>query len=121
MNPRDRMAYKGRASPERSWRRSCATETRPTALSRAEHRNSRMPFPASSNPNSDPAPAPAPMQVLRGIAVSPGIAIGPVLVLDSRGVRLPPRRIAPGAVAAELARLDAGLDAAIEEAAQAEQ
>ncbi len=82
-----------------------------------------MPLSASSNPNpnNDLATATAPMQVLRGIAVSPGIAIGPVLVLDSRGVRLPPRRIDAGAVAAELARLDDGLNAAVSEAAQAEQ
>jgi phosphotransferase system enzyme I (PtsI) len=60
------------------------------------------------------------MQVLRGIAVSPGIAIGPVLVLDPRGMRLPPRQIPSGAVTAELARLDQGLDAAGREAEQAE-
>jgi phosphotransferase system enzyme I (PtsI) len=82
-----------------------------------------MPLSASSNPtpNNDLATATTPMRVLRGIAVSPGIAIGPVLVLDSRGVRLPPRRIDAGAVAAELARLDDGLNAAVSEAAQAEQ
>jgi phosphotransferase system enzyme I (PtsI) len=52
------------------------------------------------------------MQILRGIAVSPGLAIGPALVLDPRGLRLPVRTIADDAVAAELIRLDAGLDAA---------
>ena len=51
------------------------------------------------------------MQTLRGIAVSPGIAIGPALVLDPRGLRLPHRAIAAEAVAAELDRLDRGLDA----------
>ena len=35
-------------------------------------------------------PHPLPMQVLQGQAVSPGIAIGPVVVLDPRGLRLPP-------------------------------
>ncbi len=37
---------------------------------------------------------PLPMQVLKGQAVSAGIAIGPVVVLDPRGLRLPPRSIA---------------------------
>ena len=78
-----------------------------------------MSLPASSDPVPDPA-ADAPMQVLRGFAVSPGIAIGPVLVLDPRGLRLPPRNIAAGAVAAELARLEQGLEAAGREAGQAE-
>jgi phosphotransferase system enzyme I (PtsI) len=59
------------------------------------------------------------MQVLRGMAVSPGIAIGPVVVLDPRRVRLPPRRIAQAAVDAELARLDRGLVAAGTEAEHA--
>jgi phosphoenolpyruvate-protein phosphotransferase (PTS system enzyme I) len=53
-----------------------------------------------------------PMQVLKGQAVSAGIAIGPVVVLDSRGVRLPPRSIGAQAIPAELERLDRGLDAA---------
>jgi len=60
------------------------------------------------------------MQVLRGFAVSPGIATGRVVVLDPRGMRLPPRSIDAGAVAAELARLEHGLDAAGREAGLAE-
>jgi phosphotransferase system enzyme I (PtsI) len=52
------------------------------------------------------------MQVLRGIAISPGIALGPVVVRDPRGLRLPPRSIAPAAVEAEWERLDRGLEAA---------
>jgi hypothetical protein len=88
MNPRDRMAYKGRASPRRSGRRSCATAMRPTAFAREEHGNSGMPLPATSNSNSDPATATAPMQVLRGIAVSPGIAIGPVLLGAAQPVHI---------------------------------
>ena len=54
-----------------------------------------------------------PMQVLRGIAISPGIAVGPVVVLDSRGLRLPPRMISKSLVDAELERLDRGLQAAL--------
>ncbi len=56
------------------------------------------------------------MQVLRGIAISPGIALAPVVVRDPRGLRLPPRSIAAGAVAAEWERLDRGLEAARDEA-----
>jgi phosphotransferase system enzyme I (PtsI) len=60
------------------------------------------------------------MQTLRGIAVSPGVAIGPVLVIDPRGQRLPQRAIAAEAVAAELDRLDRSLESAFREAEQAE-
>ncbi len=60
------------------------------------------------------------MQTLRGIAVSPGVAIGPSLVVDLRGQRLPQRAIAAEAVAAELERLDRGLESAYHEAEQAE-
>ena len=79
-----------------------------------------MPAPASSDPAPDPT-ADAPMQVLRGFAVSPGIAIGPVAGARSRGVcgcrraRSPPRRSPPswpGSIA--------GLEAAGREAEQAE-
>jgi len=56
------------------------------------------------------------MQVLPGQAVSPGIAVGPVVVLDTRGLRLPPRSITAAAVRAELERLDRGLGAAKHEA-----
>ncbi len=57
-----------------------------------------------------------PMQTLRGIAVSPGVAIGPPLVTDPRGLRLPPRSIPAETVPEELERLDRGLDAAKAEA-----
>jgi phosphotransferase system enzyme I (PtsI) len=52
------------------------------------------------------------MQVLRGIAISPGIALGPVVVLDPRGWHLPPRSIAEGTLGDERARLERGLEAA---------
>jgi phosphotransferase system enzyme I (PtsI) len=52
------------------------------------------------------------MQVLRGIAISPGIALGPVVVLDRRGLALPTRAVAEESVAGELDRLDRGLDSA---------
>jgi phosphotransferase system enzyme I (PtsI) len=62
------------------------------------------------------------MQTLRGIAVSPGVAIGSARVIDPRGQRLPQRAIAIAAeaVAAELERLDRGLESAFREAEQAE-
>ncbi len=60
------------------------------------------------------------MQTLRGIAVSPGIAIGPALVLDPRGPRLPRRAIAAASVDAELERLEQSLELARAEAELAE-
>ena len=53
------------------------------------------------------------MQVLRGIAISPGIAMGPVAVVDASGLRLPARSISESLVTAELDRLDRGLEAAL--------
>jgi phosphoenolpyruvate-protein phosphotransferase (PTS system enzyme I) len=65
---------------------------------------------ATGNPTTRPNSQP--MQVLRGIAISPGIAVGPVVVLDRRGLALPTRAIARESVACELARLDRGLESA---------
>jgi len=55
---------------------------------------------------------------LRGIPVSAGVAIGPALVLDAEGVRIPQRRVAPEQVNGEIARLHAALAAAAFEATQ---
>lgn len=52
------------------------------------------------------------MESLRGIAVSPGVAIGPVRVLDLCGRTLPPRLIKQSDVPGQFARLDAALEAA---------
>ena len=79
-----------------------------------------MPPPGTSISIPDPTPLAAPMHVLRGIAVSPGIAIGPIVVLDTRGIRLPPRKITAEAVEGQLERLDDGLEVAGREAAEAE-
>ena len=79
-----------------------------------------MPPPGTSISAPDPTPMAAPMHVLRGIAVSPGIAVGPIVVLDTRGIRLPPRKITAEAVERELERLDDGLEVAGREAAEAE-
>jgi phosphotransferase system enzyme I (PtsI) len=56
------------------------------------------------------------MDIKRGIAVSPGIAIGPALVLDTEGIRIPRRHIEPDRVDAEIIHLRQGLIAASAEA-----
>ena len=55
------------------------------------------------------------MEIKRGIAVSPGVAIGPALVLDTEGFRIPQRSILPAQTAGETARLRRALAAAIGE------
>ncbi|MFL5243418.1 MAG: phosphoenolpyruvate--protein phosphotransferase [Gemmataceae bacterium] len=56
------------------------------------------------------------MEIKRGIPVSPGVAIGPALVLDTEGYRIPQRSIDPKAVPEELQRLRRSLSAAAAEA-----
>jgi phosphotransferase system enzyme I (PtsI) len=53
-----------------------------------------------------------PMQRLQGIAVSPGVAIGEALVMDTEGFRIPRRFVARDAVVDELDRLDKAIVAA---------
>lgn len=60
------------------------------------------------------------MQTLKGIPVSPGVAIGPAMVIDPHGHFLPHRKIAQESVAAELDRLDRGIELARMEAEDAE-
>ena len=74
-------------------------------------RGTRTDVPSRSRALSRARPSiePATMQTLRGIAVSPGIAIGPAMVIDPRGQRLPHRNIAVEAVAGEFERLDRAL------------
>lgn len=48
----------------------------------------------------------------RGIAVSPGIAIGPALVLDTEGFRIPAKTVSPDQIDAEIARLSRAIHAA---------
>lgn len=52
------------------------------------------------------------MQRLQGIAVSPGVAIGEALVMDTEGFRIPRRFVARDAVVDELDRLDKAIVAA---------
>ncbi len=57
------------------------------------------------------------MQKLQGIAVSPGVAIGEALVMDTEGFRIPRRFVARDAVVDELERLDKAISAAAAEIA----
>ena len=86
--PRDqrtpRSAWPGRRSPRA--RVQSAPVREPTARATYWEPGTRPP-----GFRTHRQPAPTPMQTLRGMAVSPGIAIGPVVVLDPRGLRLPPR------------------------------
>jgi phosphotransferase system enzyme I (PtsI) len=56
------------------------------------------------------------MEIKRGIAVSPGVAIGPALVVDTEGFRIPRRTIERREVADEVTRLRAALGSAALEA-----
>ena len=61
------------------------------------------------------------MEIRRGIAVSPGVAIGSALVLGSEGFRIPQRFVRIDAVDTELARFYAAIAAVCEEIAFNEQ
>ncbi|MEY2726770.1 MAG: Phosphoenolpyruvate-protein phosphotransferase, partial [Planctomycetota bacterium] len=50
------------------------------------------------------------MKVLNGIAVSPGIVTGPVLVLGSENFRIPNRYVTSDAIDTELHRFHAALE-----------
>jgi phosphotransferase system enzyme I (PtsI) len=56
------------------------------------------------------------MEIKRGIPVSPGVAIGPALVLDTEGFRIPQRFIDGDRAEAEILRLREALRAAAREA-----
>ncbi len=56
------------------------------------------------------------MDIKRGIAVSPGVAVGPALVLDAEWFRLPQRFIDPDHAGREVERLDSALRLASAEA-----
>jgi phosphoenolpyruvate-protein phosphotransferase (PTS system enzyme I) len=118
MNPRDREipAQRGpwTGSSQHSSQSAPVLET--SAHGFEWDPGTRLPATASSTVS----PPCLPMQVLRGLAVSPGIAIGPVVVLDPRGLRLPLRSITVDAVPAELERLDLAFESARIEAARAE-
>jgi phosphoenolpyruvate-protein phosphotransferase (PTS system enzyme I) len=56
------------------------------------------------------------MEILRGIPVSHGVALGPALILDAEGFRIPQRRIAAEQVESEIVRLHEALTASAAEA-----
>ncbi|HJT76122.1 MAG TPA: phosphoenolpyruvate--protein phosphotransferase [Gemmataceae bacterium] len=56
------------------------------------------------------------MEIKRGIPVSPGVAIGPALMLDTESFRIPQRFIERDGAEAEVGRLRAALAAAVAEA-----
>ncbi len=58
------------------------------------------------------------MEIKRGIPVSPGVAIGPALVLDTELFRIPKRSIPEVSVQEEMDRLRKALAAAAAEARQ---
>ena len=58
------------------------------------------------------------MQKLQGIAVSPGVAIGEALVMDTEGFRIPRRFVARDAVEDEVDRLNQAVTAASDEIAK---
>jgi phosphotransferase system enzyme I (PtsI) len=55
------------------------------------------------------------MEIKRGIAVSPGVAIGPALVLDTEWFRIPQRTIPSNQIQAECHRLSVALEQAAAE------
>jgi phosphotransferase system enzyme I (PtsI) len=61
------------------------------------------------------------MDIKRGVAVSPGIAIGPALVLDTEWFRIPQRFIDRPLIDAEVARLHTALGHAAREARESQQ
>src|SRR6266542_1470429 len=61
------------------------------------------------------------MEIKRGIPVSPGVAIGPALVMDNEGVRIPRRFLEGGPLDGEIARLRHALAAGAREARENEQ
>ncbi len=56
------------------------------------------------------------MEIKRGIPVSPGVAIGPALVLDTELFRIPKRSIRENGIKEEVTRLHEALAAAAAEA-----
>ncbi|MER3415174.1 MAG: phosphoenolpyruvate--protein phosphotransferase [Gemmataceae bacterium] len=56
------------------------------------------------------------MEIKKGIAVSPGVAIGPAFLLDAEGLQVRERFIAPGSYPRELERLENALRAAADDA-----
>jgi len=61
------------------------------------------------------------MEILRGISVSPGTAIGEAVILEAEEYRIPYREVSAEHVPEELARLDAAIAKAIDELGKQEE
>ncbi len=61
------------------------------------------------------------MHILTGIAVSPGVAIAPVVVLDAEDLRIPERVIVASKIKQELAKLENAIKQSIEDLQQQRQ
>ncbi|MGD2108487.1 MAG: phosphoenolpyruvate-utilizing N-terminal domain-containing protein, partial [Phycisphaerae bacterium] len=61
------------------------------------------------------------MEILRGISVSPGTAIGEAVLLEAEEYRIPYREVPPEAVPDEMARLDEAIANAIDELGKQEE
>ena len=61
------------------------------------------------------------MDILRGIAVTPGVAIGEAVILDAEDFRIPYRTVPSDQVESELQRLDDALDASVKEIVEQEE
>jgi phosphoenolpyruvate-protein phosphotransferase (PTS system enzyme I) len=118
------MKSRDREIPDQCGPRRGSTQSPSQSVSVFEATARAFPWEPDTRPlasaSSTTSPPPTPMQILHGLAVSPGIAIGPVVVLDPRGLRLPPRSIATDVVPGELVRLDLGFESALIEASRAE-
>ncbi len=55
------------------------------------------------------------MEILRGIAVAPGVAIGEAVILETEEFRIPYRTVSPKAIESELARLDTAITKSVED------
>jgi phosphotransferase system enzyme I (PtsI) len=70
--------------------------------------------PGDGRSRTDGGAAVAIMQTLQGIAVSPGVAIGEALVIDTEGFRIPRRFVTHDAVDDEIGRFDKSVAAVAE-------
>src|SRR3984893_13716788 len=77
----------------------------------------RRPLTRSPNRPCPPRARPTdPMEIKRGIPVSPGVAIGPAMVLDTEWFRIPRRFIETDSLDEELERLNQAIAPAAHEA-----
>src|SRR5262245_35116699 len=94
----------------RSWARPAAKITRSD--------RPRRPARPDADTSNTWARTPRRMEVKRGTAVSPGVAIGPALVIDTEGIRITHRTVLSEQIPEEISRLRRALDEAAAEARQ---